>query len=71
MSDNEIICHWRRMEHTRGAVMVLAQLSNRKITEVIHLLNMCGLLERGWVNNDKKGQAEAIRCKRSSSLRTL
>ena len=71
MSDNEVICQFRRMEKTRYAVLTLAQLSNRQITDIIHLLNRCGLLKGGWVNNGKKGKAEVIRCKKPQALRTL
>ena len=71
MTDNEIICHWRRMEKTKRSVFYLAQLSNRRITDIIHLLNRCGLLKGGWIDNEKRGKAEPIRHQRPQGLRTL
>lgn len=71
MSDNEIICQYRRMEKTKQSVFKLAQLSGRKITDIIHLLNRWGYLKGGWINSDKRRTGEPIRCKKSSALRTL
>ena len=71
MSDNEIICQYRRMEKTKQSVFKLAQLSGRRITDIIHLLNRCGYLKGGWIDNEKRGTGRPIRCQKSQALRTL
>lgn len=59
MTDTEIIRLWKWSNRDMRQVMALAQLSQRKILDVLHLLNAHGLTKEGW-KNGKKGSATAV-----------
>lgn len=59
MSDNEILFRWRRMPKDYQAIKIIAQLSNRKITDIIKLLNRSGVMVK-WRNHDM----EAVKVER-------
>lgn len=50
MTDEQIIFHWRRSTKNFNACKALAQLSQRKITEIIDLICASGYMSR-WTNN--------------------
>ena len=51
MTDNEILFRWRRMPKNYQAIKIMAQLSDRKITDIIKLLNRSGVMVK-WRNHD-------------------
>ena len=53
MTDTEIIFTWKRSERNMKAIIIISQLSKRKIADIIHLLAVCGLIKGGW--NNKQG----------------
>ena len=50
MTDEQIIFHWRRSTQDFNACKALAQLSQHKITDIIHLICASGYMTR-WTNN--------------------
>ena len=56
MTDSEIIMSWRRSSRDFKAVIILSQLSNRKITEVLQLLCASCDMSRGWRNSNVRPQ---------------
>ena len=44
MTDNEILFRWHRMPKDYGFIKTIAQLSDRKITDIIKLLNRSGVM---------------------------
>ena len=52
MTDSEILFRWRRMSKDYGSIKTIAQLSDRKITDIIKLLNRSGVMVK-WRNHDK------------------
>ena len=51
MTDNEILFRWRRMPKDYQAIKIMAQLSDRKITDIIKLLNRSGVMGK-WRNRN-------------------
>jgi hypothetical protein len=56
LTDHEIIMSWRRSSRDFKAVIILSQLSNRKITEVLQLLCASCDMSRGWRNSNVRPQ---------------
>lgn len=54
MTDSEIIMSWRRSSRDFKAVIILSQLSNRKITEVLQLLCASCDMSRGWYSGNAR-----------------
>lgn len=48
MTDKEIINLWRFSKRNQRQLLALAHLSERKLTEIIRLLNKHGLMRNGW-----------------------
>lgn len=44
MTDNEILFRWHRMPKDYNSIKTIAQLSDRKITDIIKLLNRSGVM---------------------------
>ena len=59
LTDNEILFRWRRMPKDYGSIKTMAQLSDRKITDIIKLLNRSGVMVK-WRNHD----IEAVKVER-------
>jgi len=51
MTDSEILFRWHRMPKNYQAIKIMAQLSDRKITDIIKLLNRSGVMVK-WRNHD-------------------
>lgn len=50
MTDEQIIFQWRKSTRDMKAIGVLAELSLRKRTDIIHLLALAGQMKGGWGN---------------------